>query len=78
MKILKEEKFLKRRELAERWRCSTETIKRRQRAGLLHPVRLSQRSLLYKVSEIENLEKDGQSDSAQQETHNGTGEGDGR
>jgi hypothetical protein len=56
----KQEKFLKRRELAARWRCSGETIKRRQRAGLLHPVRLSQRLLLYKLSEIEALEREGQ------------------
>jgi hypothetical protein len=51
-----QEKFLKRRELAERWRCSRETIKRKQRSGLLNPIRLSQRLLLYKVSEIEALE----------------------
>jgi hypothetical protein len=56
----KQEKFLKRRELAARWRCSGETIKRRQRAGLLHPVRLSQRLLLYKLSEVEKLEAEGQ------------------
>jgi hypothetical protein len=52
----KQDKFLKRRELAARWRCSGETIKRRQRSGLLHPIRLSQRLLLYKLSEIEALE----------------------
>jgi len=51
-----EETFLKRRELAARWRCSKETIKRKQRAGLLNPVRLSARMLLYKLSEIEALE----------------------
>jgi len=54
------EQFLKRRELAARWHCSTETIKRRQRAGLLHPVRLSQRLLLYKLSEVETIEADAQ------------------
>lgn len=54
------EKFLKRRDLAERWRCSTETIKRKQRGGLLHPVYLSQRLLLYKLSEIEALEEESQ------------------
>jgi hypothetical protein len=52
----KGEKFLRRRELAERWRCSGETIKRKQRSGLLHPIRLSQRLLLYKLSEVEALE----------------------
>lgn len=51
-----EEKFLKRRELAARWRCSGETIKRRQRSGLLNPIRLSKRLLLYKLSEVEALE----------------------
>ena len=54
--VNKEEKFLKRRELAARWRCSGETIKRRQRSGLLHPIRLSRRLLLYKLSEVEALE----------------------
>ncbi len=53
-------KFLKRGELAARWRCSNETIKRRQRSGLLNPIRLSQRLLLYRLSEIEKLERDGQ------------------
>jgi hypothetical protein len=56
----KQEKFLKRRELAARWRCSAETIKRRQRSGLLHPIRLSQRLLLYKLSEVKKLEAEGQ------------------
>jgi hypothetical protein len=51
------EKFLKRRELAARWRCSGETIKRKQRTGLLTPIRLSQRLLLYRLSEIEALER---------------------
>jgi hypothetical protein len=52
----KSEKFLTRRELAERWRCSGESVKRRQRAGLLHPVYLSQRKLLYSLAEVEALE----------------------
>jgi len=52
----KQEQFLKRRELAARWRCSGETIKRKQKNGLLHPIRLSQRLLLYKLSEVEALE----------------------
>jgi hypothetical protein len=55
-----QEKFLRRRELAARWRCSGETIKRKQRSGLLHPIRLSQRLLLYKLSEVEALETEGQ------------------
>jgi len=53
------EKFLTRRELAERWRCSGETCKRRQRDGKLHPVYLSQRKLLYRLSEVLALETSG-------------------
>ena len=56
----RQEQFLKRRELAARWHCSTETIKRKQRSGLLHPIRLSQRLLLYKLSEIEAVEASAQ------------------
>jgi hypothetical protein len=55
-KLIQSEKFLTRRETAERWRCSGESIKRRQKAGLLHPVYLSKRKLLYRLSEIEALE----------------------
>jgi hypothetical protein len=51
--------FLTRRELATRWRCSGETIKRRQRCGKLHPVYLSARKILYRVGEVEALEADG-------------------
>jgi hypothetical protein len=50
--------FLTRRELAMRWRCSGETIKRKQRRGLLHPVYVT-RKLLYRIAEIESLEAEG-------------------
>ena len=55
-----QEKFLNRTELAARWRVSRETIKRRQRSGLLHPIRLSKRHLLYRMSEILRLEAEAQ------------------
>jgi len=55
-KLNETEKFLTRRELAKRWRCSGETVKRRQRSGLLHPVYLSERKLLYSIAEVEALE----------------------
>jgi hypothetical protein len=61
MKVNISEQFLTRHELAQRWRCTTETIKRKDRRGDLHPVRLSKRHLLYKVSEIEKLEREAQS-----------------
>jgi hypothetical protein len=50
------EQFLTRRLLAERWKMSCESVKRRQKAGLLHPIYLSKRKLLYKLSEVEALE----------------------
>lgn len=50
------QEFLRRNEVAARWHCSIETVKRKERAGLLHPIRLSQRLLLYRLSEIEALE----------------------
>jgi hypothetical protein len=51
--------FLTRRELAARWRCSGETIKRRQRRGLLQAIYLSERKILYRLSEVEALEANG-------------------
>ena len=53
------EKFLTRAELARRWRCSGETVKRRQRARLLHPVYLSARKILYRLAEVEAIEANG-------------------
>ncbi len=46
------EKLLSRKQLAERWQCSTETVKRRTREGLLHPVRFNSRLLRYRLAEI--------------------------
>jgi len=48
--------FLSRRELAERWSCCVETLKNRERAGLLKPVRFGSRSWRYRLSEILALE----------------------
>ena len=51
-----EEKMLSRADLAERWGVSKETIKRRERDGLLTPLRFNQRLLRYRLSEIEAIE----------------------
>jgi predicted DNA-binding transcriptional regulator AlpA len=50
------ERLLTRRELAQRWSCSTETIKRKTAAGDLTPVRFGLRFLRYRLSQIEQLE----------------------
>jgi hypothetical protein len=53
------EQLLSRKALAKRWECSLETIKRRTRKGLLHPVRFSQRMIRYPISEIIRVEQEG-------------------
>jgi predicted site-specific integrase-resolvase len=50
------EQLLSRRAVADRWQTSVETIKRRERDGLLKPIRFNQRLLRYKLSEIEAIE----------------------
>jgi hypothetical protein len=50
------EQLLSRRAVADRWQTSVETVKRRERAGLLTPIRFNQRLLRYKLSDIEALE----------------------
>jgi hypothetical protein len=48
--------LISRKTLAVRWQCSPETIKRRTREGLLHPIRFNQRMLRYKMSEVMEIE----------------------
>jgi hypothetical protein len=52
------EQLVSRKALASRWQCSVETIKRRTREGLLHPVRFNQRLIRYPLSEIIRIEKE--------------------
>ena len=47
--------MLTRSELAHRWRVSTETLKRRERAGILRPLKLG-RGVRYRVTDIERIE----------------------
>ena len=49
--------LISRRQLAGRWGCCVESIKRRQRAGLLHPVYLSSRMVRYSLQNIEEVEQ---------------------
>jgi hypothetical protein len=52
------EQLVSRKVLATRWQCSVETIKRRTREGLLHPVRFNQRLIRYPLSEVIRIEKE--------------------
>ncbi len=51
---------LSRKELAKRWSCSVETIKRKEKAGLISPLRLGKRFLRYRLSDIEQVENEAQ------------------
>ena len=51
------ERFLSRSELALRWSCSGETVKRRTRDGILHPLRFNRRFLRYRLSEVQLVEQ---------------------
>jgi hypothetical protein len=53
---LLENTLVSRRTLAERWACSDETVKRRERAGLLTPIRFSLRLIRYRLAEVLALE----------------------
>lgn len=50
--------FITRSELAERWTCSTESLKRYERRGIIRPVKIAARMLRYRLSEIEALENE--------------------
>jgi hypothetical protein len=49
--------MLTRRHLAERWRVSRETLKRREKAGILPFLKLG-RDVRYKIEDIERIEKE--------------------
>jgi len=51
------EQLITRKSLAARWQCSPETVKRRTREGLLHPIRFNQRLLRYRLSEVLQVEQ---------------------
>jgi len=50
------DQLLSPKEVAERWSCSTETVKHRTRDGLLHPIRFNSRMIRYSLSEIIEVE----------------------
>jgi predicted site-specific integrase-resolvase len=54
-----DDKLLTRLELARRWKVSIETLKRRERAGILRPVRLDGRVIRYRVSDVLRIEEEG-------------------
>jgi hypothetical protein len=55
-----DERLVSRSELAARWSCSRETLKRRERDGILKPIRFNSRLLRYRLSEVLVVESVGQ------------------
>ena len=49
--------LISRDQLAKRWSVSKETIKRREREGLLNPIRFNQRLLRYRLVDIVEIEQ---------------------
>jgi hypothetical protein len=56
-----EDSLLTRRELADRWKISIETIKRRERARVLRPLRLEGRIIRHRMSDVMRIEREGDS-----------------
>ncbi len=50
--------LLSRRQIAERWGVSIETVKRREKTGSLRSLRFNQRLVRYRLSDIERFEDD--------------------
>lgn len=50
--------LLSRRAVAQRWGVSTETVKRRERAGLLQSLKFNSRLTRYRLSEVERFERE--------------------
>jgi hypothetical protein len=54
-----DDKLLTRLELARRWKVSIETLKRREHAKILRPVRLDGRIIRYRMSDVLRIEEEG-------------------
>ena len=57
------ERFLTRKALADRWQLSKETLKRRERCGLLPFLKLG-RGVRYRIADVEHLEAEAEVRSA--------------
>ena len=54
----KDEDFISRQGTCARWDCSLETLKRREKQGILHPVGFSERMVRYRLSEVLAVEQE--------------------
>lgn len=54
----RDETFVSRKWLTERWMCCSETLRRMEARDQLHPVKIGPKMLRYRLSEIEKIEED--------------------
>ena len=54
----RDEDYISRQELSARWDCSLETLKRREKQGILRPVGFSGRMVRYRLSEVLAVEQE--------------------
>jgi hypothetical protein len=50
--------MLTRKQVAQRWGCSTETVKRRGRDGTLQSLRFNGRNVRYRLEDVERVERE--------------------
>jgi hypothetical protein len=53
-----EDSLIPRHALARRWACHVETIRRREKAGQLHPIQIGERMIRYKMREVLEIERE--------------------
>ena len=56
-----DDQLLTRLELAQRWKVSIETLKRRERSKILRPVKLKGRIVRYRMTDVLRIEEEGYS-----------------
>jgi hypothetical protein len=56
-----DDRLLTRSELALRWKVSIETLKRRERAKILCPIKLQGRIIRYRITDVLRIEEEGYS-----------------
>lgn len=50
--------FITRSELCQRWKLSSMTLRRKEKSGDITPIKLSPKTVMYRMSEIEKIEKE--------------------
>lgn len=56
-----DDQLLTRLELAQRWKVSIKTLKRRERSKILRPVKLKWRIVRYRMTDVLRIEEEGYS-----------------